>query len=215
MIDAQQNAGVNPAPRRNRRRFRSHLINSDLRLRLVLDDALFALIAALAAIGILYYLSNREIGDSLYSAHLSIKETRELLNTGMKVAGLVTFVAVLLFGFWSLLDAHRIAGPMHRLNRLLNEIGAGNLTHEIQFRRRDEFQDVAAAADRLVDAYVEHLAAIRRQATAIEQALSRNTLTAEQIADLRRQAAELTNQLAFFRLPNDGSGPAIDASPLS
>src|SRR5579863_6604746 len=100
---------------RNRRKFKSHMVNHEVRLRLVLDDMLFALVAALAAIGILYYLSNREIGDSLWSAHLSIKETRELLNEGVIVAGIVTFAAVLAFGFWSMLDAHRIAGPMHRL----------------------------------------------------------------------------------------------------
>src|SRR5437016_3080948 len=85
MIEAQQNAGAENLPRRNRRRLRSHLIHSDIRLRLVLDDMLFALLAALAAIGILYYLSNREIGDTLFSAHHSIKETRELLNTGVKL----------------------------------------------------------------------------------------------------------------------------------
>src|ERR1700678_1826361 len=121
----------------NRRKFRSHLVNHELRLRLVLDDVVFALVAALAAIGILYYLSNREIGDSLWSAHLSIKETRELLTNGIKVAGLVTFLAVLLFGFWSMIDAHRIAGPMHRLRMLLDDIAAGNLNHEIKLRKRD------------------------------------------------------------------------------
>src|SRR5579863_2439910 len=135
---------------RNRRRFRSHLVNHELRLRLVIDDMLFALVAALAAIGILYYLSNREIGDSLWSAHLSIKETKELLDNGIKVAGLVTFLAVLVFGFWSMLDAHRIAGPAHRLKRLLDDVAAGNLTHDIKFRKRNEFQDIATATDALV-----------------------------------------------------------------
>src|SRR5215831_9797770 len=109
MIEAQQSHGADPQPIRNRRRLRSHLINHDVRLRLVADDVVFALVAALAAIGILYYLSNKELGDSMWSAHLSIKETRELLTNGVKVAGLVTFIAVLLFGLWSLMDAHRIA----------------------------------------------------------------------------------------------------------
>ena len=215
MIEAQQNAGAENLPRRNRRRLRSHLIHSDIRLRLVLDDMLFALIAALAAIGILYYLSNREIGDTLFSAHLSIKETRELLNTGVKVAGVVTFIAVLLFGLWSLIDAHRLVGPLHRLNRLLTEIGDGNLTHEIRFRRRDEFQDLAASADRLVDNYAARLAAIQRQAEAIEQALRAETLTADQVRDLQRQARDLTGQLAYFRLSPEGSAPTVDGSSLT
>ncbi len=215
MIDAQQNAEAGAQPPRNRRRFRSHLVNHDVRLRLVLDDTVFALVAALAAIGILYYLSNKEIGDNLWSAHLSIKQTRELLTTGVKVAGIVTFIAVLLFGLWSLIDAHRIAGPMHRLHRLLNEIGDGNLTHEIQFRRRDEFCDVAAAADRMVDAYAERLASIRRLAISIEQSSNTTSLSEASLRALHDQAAELRGQLAFFLLPGDNAKPAIDNTPLS
>ena len=163
----------------------------------------------------MYYLSNKEIGDSLWSAHQSIKETRELLNSGVKTAGIVTFVAVLSFGFWSLLDAHRIAGPMHRLHRLLNEIADGKLTHEVQFRRRDEFSELAAATDRLVDNYAARLGTVRQQVISIEQALNGKTLSADQIQDLHHQAAELTVQLAFFNLPKDDSHLGIDATPLS
>lgn len=215
MTVSQENTGNSPTPRRNRRRLRSHLINHDLRLRLVLDDVVFALVAALAAIGILYYLSNKEIGDSLWSAHVSIKETRELLHTGVKVAGLVTFVAVLLFGIWSLMDAHRIAGPMHRLNRLLGEISNGNLIHEVQFRRRDEFPELAAATDRLVDTYSERLTAIRQLAVSIEQASISSTLTTEQAQYLHSQAVELTTQLDYFHLPSDTLHPVVDNSSLS
>src|SRR5271165_1863033 len=106
-----QNTGQRPSPTHNRRKFSSHMVNIGFRGRLVWDDLLFALFAGLASIIILYIISNREIGDSLWSAHLSIKETRELLENGAKVAGVVVFVAVLIFGFWSMLDAHRIAGP--------------------------------------------------------------------------------------------------------
>jgi methyl-accepting chemotaxis protein len=215
MVDAQQSAGATPKPPQNRRRMKSHLIHHDVRLRLVLDDVIFALVAALAAIGILYYLSNKELGDTMWSAHLSIKETRELLTNGVKTAGIVTFVAVLLFGLWSLIDAHRIAGPLHRLHRLLNEIGDGNLVHEIQFRRKDEFAELAAATDRLVEAYAERLAAARQQADSMEQVLRGDTLTTEQIQDLHHRAMDLTNQLAFFHLPDGNSRPVVDDTPLS
>ena len=203
-----------PRPR-NQRQFSSHLVNRDLRLRLVLDDMIFALVAALAAVGILYWLSNREIGDSLYSAHLSIKQTRELLTNGAKIAGLVTFLAVLLFGLWSLVDAHRIAGPVHRLRRLLAEVAGGNLTHEIQFRRRDEFQDIAQAADSLVDTYADRLAQIQRQFDALAAALDAEPVDAAALQAIRGRAVELKSQLAYFRVPSDGATPVVDGNPLA
>lgn len=185
----------------NRRRFRSHFINHELRLRLVVDDMVFALFASIAAIAILYYLSNREIGDTMYSAHLSIKETRELLNKGVWVAGGVTFAAVLIFGFWSMLDAHRIAGPAHRLKRLLDEIAAGNLTHEIRFRKNDEFHELAEATNGLVESYSGRVKTLKAIAASIETAA--NSLPPPQQAEVLTLTENLMRELAYFRLTED------------
>lgn len=212
MSDAQQ-AIPSPTRIRNRRRFSSHMVNGDVRLRLVLDDTIFALAAAFAAIGILYWLGNKQLGDSLYSAHLSIKETRELLTNGARLAGIVTFVGVMLFGLWSAIDAHRIVGPMHRLHRLLRDIEGGNLTHEIRFRQRDEFQEIAAAADAMVDRYCDLLSMARANADAISQALAAGRADEAAILEARRLAAELASQLASLRFPS-GATPDVDDSPL-
>jgi methyl-accepting chemotaxis protein len=187
-----------PTAFRNRRRFRSHLINHELRFRLVADDMLFALLAALAAIGILYYLSNREIGDTLWSAHLSLKETRELLSKGVVVAGIVTFFAVLVFGFWSMLDAHRIAGPIHRLKILLDEVAGGKLTHEIEFRRRDEFHELAASADALVESYRGKIKDLKALTDSMETAV--RALPAEQAGELSKRLEELQSSLRSFQV---------------
>ncbi len=203
----------NSVPAHNRRQLRSHFVNLDVRLRLIVDDVLFALVAALAAIGILYVLSNREIGDSMYSAHISIKQTRELLNHGVVVAGVVTFAAVLIFGLWSLIDAHRIAGPMHRMLRLLKEIAEGDLRHEIRFRKRDEFQEIAAAADNLVDVYALRLGRLRTGIQAASKHLAGDTLNTNQIRDLREMLASLDAELVFFKIPEE-LHPEIDNSPI-
>ncbi|HLJ55582.1 MAG TPA: methyl-accepting chemotaxis protein [Chthonomonadaceae bacterium] len=215
MADVDGRTGPAGARTRNRRRASSHFVNHDVRLRLVLDDAAFALIAALLAIGILYYLSNREIGDSMYSAHVSIRQTRELLNNGVKVAGIVTFVAVLAFGLWSLIDAHRIAGPLHRLSRLLNEIADGNLVHEIAFRKGDEFAELAAAADRLVESYSRRLQEARSLAQELERGLTTGPLTEQQAAALRGTAEQLSRSLSFFQLAAPDARPVVDDTPLA
>jgi methyl-accepting chemotaxis protein len=199
-----------PSPVKNRRRSVSHHINRGVKLRLVLDDMLFALLASLLAIGILYVLSNREIGDSMYSAHLSIKQTRELLENGVKAAGLVTFVAVLAFGYWSMIDAHRIAGPMHRLHRLLREVAAGDLTHEIKFRKKDEFQEIAAAADTVVDVFAVKIGALTEIAAQLDSELKAPNLDRDRIAAL---STNLAGELAYFTLPQDGK-PDVDTTPI-
>ncbi len=205
MSDPQQ-------PVRNRRRFFNHHINRGVKLRLVLDDMAFALAASLIAIGILYVLSNKEIGDTMYSAHISIKQTRELLNSGVKVAGVVTFVAVLIFGYWSMIDAHRIAGPMHRLHRLLNEVAAGDLRHEIKFRKKDEFQEIAAAADRVVDVFASKITSMQYLAAQIQQEAAASGQALDTIKPL---ADKLQRELAYFTVPEVGEAPQLDNRPVN
>ena len=198
-------------PFRNRRRFFNHHINRGVKLRLVLDDMAFALAASLIAIGILYVLSNKEIGDTMYSAHISIKQTRELLNSGVKVAGVVTFISVLVFGYWSMIDAHRIAGPMHRLHRLLNEVAAGDLRHEIKFRKKDEFQEIAAAADSVVDVFAAKITAMTQICTQIQQEASSPGWAPGTIKPL---VDKLQQELAYFTVPEVGAAPQVDNRPV-
>ncbi len=57
-------------------------------------------------------------------------------------------LAVLLVG--GLLLSHRIAGPLYRLRRHLEQISEGEPVREVKFRTHDYFQELAEAFNRII-----------------------------------------------------------------
>ena len=76
-------------------------------------------------------------------------------------------------------------------------------------------EELAQAADRLVDTYAERLAGIQKEANAIQEGLQQESLNEAQLRELRRRGEELTRQLNYFRLPEEASAPTVDNSPLT
>ena len=56
---------------------------------------------------------------------------------------------VLLCMFFALMITHRIYGPVIPINRHIEELIAGNFTHQTQLRKRDELQSIADNLNRL------------------------------------------------------------------
>ncbi len=68
---------------------------------------------------------------------------REILDkTNQKLIRL-SAILILLIGWASIFLTHKIAGPLYRLRRSCQDIGSGNLTTRLEFRKRDEAHDVA------------------------------------------------------------------------
>lgn len=62
------------------------------------------------------------------------------------VAGVIIF-----FGVFSIFVTHKIAGPLYRLKKSLDEIAAGNLNVKIKLRKKDELKDLAEHINVLVE----------------------------------------------------------------
>ncbi len=54
---------------------------------------------------------------------------------------------VFIYGI-SIFFSHSIAGPIYKLERVFDQIAAGNMNVEYKLRRLDEFQELAAAFER-------------------------------------------------------------------
>lgn len=66
----------------------------------------------------------------------------------------ILFLVILFLG---LLLSHRIAGPIFRLEKDLEEIAEGNFNRRITFRKKDEMRSVADKINKLLDKVQERL----------------------------------------------------------
>ncbi len=173
-----------------------HGVHRARQLRWVVPLAGLLLLAALATLLVQYRVSDQAVGTEFFHAHKTISHTGELLRRGLGLGALVLGVLVLGITVWGLRMTHRIVRPVHTLHRALDALGTGDLGVRVALDRHDEFQEVAEALNRLVDAFAGTLARVHALVDGIEP-LAHDPAAAGRLREL---VGELDRTVDFFRV---------------
>lgn len=75
---------------------------------------------------------------------------RDLLSFGLYLM-LASFLMTLVIAFWTLIITHRSAGACYRMQLIIDEIKSGNVDARVNLRKKDEFKELAAAFNEMMD----------------------------------------------------------------
>ena len=129
----------------------------------ILSRMLVILVLSISlALLILYFFSHREIGQSFYRAHLTIRHVSDLLLPVILISGGLCLLAGLAFAIFF---PQKIAGPIYRLEQDLKEVSRGNFQKVFRLRGTDRFQSLAEAAN-------EALAKVRYEFRSLREGLN-------------------------------------------
>jgi signal transduction histidine kinase len=101
--------------------------------------------------GILMYLfSKSALTTSFENSRLVIKSTADYIFPGLIFGGLITAIATAFSAsIVVILMTHRIAGPMYRFEKHIKEVGAGKLCSDLKIRKKDQFQNMVDALNKM------------------------------------------------------------------
>jgi len=102
------------------------------------------LIESVLAIGLFLYLSKDTITTGYSGSELVISRTRDfflptLLLSNLIVVGITAVIGVIVF----LIASHKLAGPLYRFERTLENMSSGDLTHRFSLRQKDQMKSLA------------------------------------------------------------------------
>lgn len=107
-----------------------------------------------------------------------------LLSLLWPVLGSCLLVTLCVMLFVGLLISHRMAGPVYRMRRALDEMSAGNLSGKIHLRKKDDFKHLADGINRLAESQRAVLERLRVLAAEMESGPPENQ--ADRIRQLRK-----------------------------
>lgn len=139
-----------------------------------------------------YALSNPELATERGDWGLiSTLIRKQLLPTLLIAAATIGLV----YGF-IVYYTNRIAGPVYRFCRTLDDIAAGRIGRHIHLRKNDYFENLSASVGRVEDSLTGMLTELRATASALRA-------RADKLNDpeLQRQLAELDQLLARYEMP--------------
>jgi len=140
------------------RKLKNILINSDYQLRysFIVSLSYLGLVALLITVSYLYLsehyvpLIEQAVSEDIKNQLLA--EVQEIIL----YMGLTVVSSVLIIILGSIVISHRVAGPMHNLRRVCDEIRKGDFKARVHFRSKDEFKEVPDAFNSMVDKLTEN-----------------------------------------------------------
>ncbi len=178
----------------------SHPRHRNRQLRWVVPLVTLVLVATLAALAVQYQVSDQVIGTEFFRAHKTISHTGELLRRGTVIGGSVLVALATVLAVWAFRVTHRIVRPVHTLHRALDALGAGDLGVRVDLHQDDEFQEVAAALNRLVDEFAAALATVHELVDRIAAHTAPGTRATGAPSEVSELARTLDETMEFFRL---------------
>ena len=178
----------------------SHPRHRQRQLRWVVPLVALLALATLATLAVQYQVSNQAVGTEFFKAHKTIAHTGELLRRGTIIGGVLLLALLLGVALWALRLTHRIVRPVHTLHRALDALVAGDLGVRVELHEGDEFHEVGAALNQLVDEFGTTLAKVHSLVDRIAGHTAGAPGDRAMGAEVPGLVRELDQAMDFFRL---------------
>ncbi len=191
-------------------RRRNYFIRKDFQGKFVLRFFLAILIGAIVFTIIFSIFSGHTMTVTYEDSSLRLDRTPKALFLHMvRAYGVYILVLGVVVSVFSLFLSHRIAGPLFRFERSVEEVTRGNLAFRITLRKNDEGKELAGLMNTMVTTLSGQIRDMRQQADAaygelegISQELEGGNLSTgeirERISETMKSMENLKKTLSFF-----------------
>jgi len=194
----------------NRRK--KYFIKKGFQANFILKFCVLVVLGSVISGLILYLFSRGTVTTAFVNSRLSIVSTADYILPALIGSGLVAIVLIgIATGFVVMYLSHRIAGPLFKIEKSINEIGLGDLTLKIKLRSADEITRTAERLNEMTENIRRNLLEINRKSDELGggidnlAALCRNNPTLPQeiqdaLKGLSAKKEELGKAIDYFKL---------------
>jgi len=187
------------------RRRKKYFIKPGFQSRLTAIFILIVIIVANIVGALVYGFSVEKLESNLVEeAKLPVdsKQLGQALLPGVIIAELISIFVV---AFICIFVTHTIAGPVYRMEKVVRNIGEGDLTHFIKLLPKDELKDLADAMNEMtmglrnkIISFKENVASIRDGVT-----LAKSTGNVSKLEDILKNLETMEESLHSFTLEKE------------
>jgi methyl-accepting chemotaxis protein len=191
---------------------RNYFVNKAFQSEFILKFCGLVVIGSTVFGIILYLFSKHTLTTSFENSRLVIKSTADYLFPGLLFGGLIVAIfTALAASVVVMLMTHRIAGPMYRFEKYINEIGSGRLYSDLKIRKKDQFQNMAGSLNRMTQDLKLGLVEVNEVSEKLDKLIgqlsdssSREILLKEDIKrivnELKKDKQNLSKALGYFKI---------------
>ena len=131
---------------------RSYFIKKAFQMKVIGQFVLLLIIGSVISGILLYFLASSELQANLRGAHMTIRNTWDILLPSILITQISIVVLISLATVYVVLFlSHKIAGPMYKFEKVAEEIGKGNFTVNTNLRKKDELLPLQKAFQNMIE----------------------------------------------------------------
>ncbi len=143
-------------------RRKNYYIKKKFQRNFILKFCVLVVLGSMISGAIIYYMSKATVTTTFENSRLVIKSTADYI---LPMVLLSSAVVILLVGmvtiFITLFTSHRIAGPLYRMEKDVDEVTTGNLNVRFNLRAGDEIRPLALSLDKMTQVLRKRVAAVK------------------------------------------------------
>lgn len=187
------------------RRRKKYFIKPGFQSRLTAIFILIVIIVANIVGALVYGFSVEKLENNLVEeAKLPVdsKQLGQALLPGVIIAELISIFVV---AFICIFVTHTIAGPVYRMEKVVRNIGEGDLTHFIKLRPKDELKDLADAMNEMTMGLRNKVISFKENVSLIQEgiALAKSTGNVSRLDEVAKAVESMEESLRSFTLEKE------------
>lgn len=169
---------------KNRRR--NYYIDKEFQTIFILKFCSLIAIGSIISGLIIYAMSRATVTTTFENSRLTIKSTADFILPAVLLSGAVVIVLIgLATIIMTLFISHRIAGPLYRLDKDVQEITAGNLRVVFRLRAGDELKPLVKSMNDMTDALRARITEAKKGLEELESCSGLPSETKEKVGKLK------------------------------
>jgi nitrogen fixation/metabolism regulation signal transduction histidine kinase len=169
---------------KNRRR--NYYIDRQFQLGFIIKFCALVVIGSVISGAIVYLMSKSTVCTIFENSRLTIKSTADFILPAVLLSGLVSLVLVgLATIIVTLFTSHKIAGPLYRLDKDVQQITSGNLKVTFKLRQGDEIRPLALSLNNMAIALRSNIVEAKKEIKDLELSLNNPEKTKENIGRVK------------------------------
>ncbi len=176
---------------------RSHyFVKKEFQTKFILKFCLLLLAGIVISTGLIFLFSQDSLTSSFQDSKLVIENTAlailpTVIYTSLITLGLLTIATIIV----TLFISHKIAGPMFRFEKELQEIGDGDLTKKVSLREKDQAGEMAECINNMTASLRDKIILIKTSLDGILESARKQNASKELIEELENLQRNILDHL--------------------
>ena len=181
-------------------RRKNYLIKKKFQLPLLFRFVLLIVLASLLVVGLFTLISGNTLTTGYSNSILRVENTPRFFFPALMLVALISAMGIAIIGtviFISL--SHRIAGPLHRFEEVLQNMEKGDLTSRVNLRKNDQLIEFKTALNLLMESLDRKVRSIKKSTSEMDEILSKED-GLELAAKLKIKVGDIKKELKDFKV---------------